>query len=399
MMCSYINCKLDYFSMVRFAFLFILLFMFNMGCSGQQNHDCLNDEIDSLINDLDITGLDIAVVKCDTVIYNQSFGYKNLNLKEKYNRDDICWIGSISKTFVATAIMQLVDADKLNLEDDALKYLKFPLRNPSYPDIPITIRMLLTHKSSINDYGSWYSYDFINPNKNPDYNHYYLDFEPGAGYKYCNYNYNILGAVIEGATGCRFDDYIENNITGPIGMYGSFNCNRLDSTKFVTVYHYNEDDSEFEKSKVPYKSYKKYLVDDYSLGDTTGFLYPAAGMKTSAYELSKYMMMHMHNGRYKDRQILSPESEKEMRKINPGTVNYGLSFREYRGLISDEVLSGQTGGGTLGEKTAMIFHPEGKYGFVIITNGSRSRYIDGYEDIHKRLIPILYKYLLSDESK
>lgn len=182
-------------------------------------------------------------------------------------------------------------------------------------------------------------------------------------------------------------------------MYGSFNCNRLDSTKFVTVYHYNEDDSEFEKSKVPYKSYKKYLVDDYRLGDTTGFLYPAAGMKTSAYELSKYMMMHMHNGRYKDRQILSPESEKEMRKINPGTVNYGLSFREYRGLISDEVLSGQTGGGTLGEKTAMIFHPEGKYGFVIITNGSRSRYIDGYEDIHKRLIPILYKYLLSDESK
>lgn len=361
------------------------------------NDIALEKDLNKAIEEYGIIGLDIAVVKRDTIIYNRTFGLKYFNNKDSipYSSEDICWIGSISKTFVATGIMQLMENGKLQLDDNAQNYLNFTLRNPYYPKDPITIRMLLTHKSSIYDYGSWFSFDFINPKVNSNYTRYYLHSRPGLTYKYCNYNYNILAAIIENVSKMRFDDYIEKNITNPIGMYGDYNCNRLDTTKFVRCYHYDRNLLTFTDSRVPYKLYKNYLLDNYKTESYTGLLYPAAGMKTSAYELSKYMMMHMHDGVYKNIRILSSKSESAMREIAYGTENYGLSFREYKGLIDNEILCGQTGGGELGEKTAMIFHPKGLYGFVIITNGSKSKYIDGYADMHKSLIRILYNHLIS----
>ena len=375
-------------------FLVITINLIGRAYLRETNEPSLDEEIEEIITDVGIIGLDISVVKDGKVIFNRVYGDKNIETGQEYQLNDICWIGSVSKTFVATAIMQLYDEGKLNLDDDAQKYLDFPLRNPFFRDTPITIRMLLTHLSSIFDGGPWYSYDFINSNKNPDYQKYFKNYKPGKGYTYCNYNYNILAAIIEGATGERFDNYIREKITTPLDMYGDFNCNNLDSTRFVTVYHYDKSSKKYIDSHVPYKNYKYHLVDNYKLEETTGLLYPAAGMKTSSSELAKYMMMHMQKGHWNNNIILSENSEEEMRKIYPGTQNYGLSFREYKGLVPNKTLVGQTGGGTLGEKTAMIFDPEGKYGFVIITNGSKSNEIDGYGDIHKPLIQVLNKHLI-----
>ena len=60
-------------------------------------------------------------------------------------------------------------------------------------------------------------------------------------YKYCNYNYLLLGAVIEGRTGNRFDTEIDSRIMKPLDIQGGFNCNLLDSTKFVRLYRYNKE--------------------------------------------------------------------------------------------------------------------------------------------------------------
>lgn len=248
-------------SIIERTLLVILLCpMYIIGLCNETNnirYEDLEKEINQFIKQTGIVGLDVAVIKEDSLIFNKAYGYKNLKIGEKYKTDDLCWIGSISKTFVATGIMQLVDKGKIHLDDDAGKFLNFRLRNPKFPNTPISIRMLLCHKSSIIDNGPWYDFKFINPENNPDYSRYYLDFAPGDGYKYCNYNYNILAAIIENVSETRFDQYIYDNITKPLEIYGDYNCNNLDSSKFVTIYH--DVQGKIVKSDVPYKPYKNYL--------------------------------------------------------------------------------------------------------------------------------------------
>ena len=76
-------------------------------------------------------------------------------------------IASISKSFSATSIMQLVEAKKLSLDDDVSKLVGFKVRNPRFPKTVITLRMILSHRSSINDSQGYFTLDAINPAKNP----------------------------------------------------------------------------------------------------------------------------------------------------------------------------------------------------------------------------------------
>lgn len=361
-----------------------------------QSKPNIDTEIENIFNSLDMTGLGIAVVKNDSIIWQKSFGYQVL--PDKVNPgillqdDGIFRIASISKTFVATAIMQLNERGMLSLDDDAQQYLNFPLRNPDYPDKAITIKMLLTHTSSINDSRSWWSIDKINPVEDKDYKECYSRTLPGSSYKYCNMNYTLLGAVIEGASGRRFYEFIDSDIMKPLGLTGGFNCNALDSSKFVKQYRYKENIGKYVEDDETFRPYTSLFGEKYVLGKSLGLAYPASGMKINTGDLARYMMMHINNGKLNKEQIISTESEKKMRANYVGKNNYGFSFRQYRDLVEGEIFYGQTGGGN-GLRGAMIFNPDKKLGFVILCSGSRSAFINGYGDIHKPIIKLLYSAL------
>ena len=363
----------------------------------------MEGEIMQIFRDLDMSGLGIAVVKDDSIIYQQSFGYRVLPDSvhpegEPLENDDIFRIASVSKSFIATAIMQLVDAGRLRLDDDAEAYLPFRLRNPKYPDVPITIQQLFTHTSSINDKRSWWNIDYINPESGDEYKQCYSDWAPGNGYVYCNMNYTLLGAVIEGVTGERFDKVVKERILDPLGIGGSFNVNLLDPSKFVQLYWCDEKTGEKYHSEEAYKPYRYQIQDTYKLGKSLGLEYPASGMKISSGDLARFMMMFMYRGELDGVRLLSEKSVLEMEKdLVPGH-NYGLSLRQYKGVVRGRTLHGQTGGGH-GNKTCMIYDPEHKIGFVVLSAGADTKYIDGYEDIHRPIMWILYKYLLKDEQR
>lgn len=356
----------------------------------------LESEILAIFQSLDMTGLGIAVVKDDSIVYQKSFGYRIIpqdNIKgEVLRNDDIFRIASISKTFIATAILQLVERGELRLTDDAQEYLPFPLRNPNYVDKAISIKMLLTHTSSINDSRSWWSIEKINPDVDDKYSECFSTYAPGEKYKYCNMNYTILGAVIEGVTGIRFYEYIDSYIMKPLGLTGGFNCNQLDSSKFVKQYRYNDTMKRYIEDDETYRPYK-YIFDNYILGKSLGLAYPASGMKITTGELARYMKMHMNYGELDGVRIISEQSERSMQDNYVGKNNYGLSYRQYTGLVKGKIFHGQTGGGN-GLRGAMIFDPKDKIGFVILCSGSRSNYIDGYDDIHKPIIKLLYSYIM-----
>ena len=255
--------------------------------------------------------------------------------------------------------------------------------------------MLLSHRSSINDKLGYNSFNHINPEKGNKYQLCYNDYAPGEGYQYCNYNYTLLGAIIEKVSGERFDNYIENHITAPLGLKCSFNVDKLDSSLFVPLYKYDEKARKFKLMSDVYKSYAKQLKD-YKMGISTPCFVPAGGMKIATGDLAKYMIMHMQDGIYNHKRIITRKSEKQMRNVLTPESSYALSFREYKNLIPHETLYGQTGG-AYGLYSAMIFHSYKKYGFIIITNGCLSKFVDGYNDLHKSLIKCLYNNLIVEK--
>src|SRR2546430_4848493 len=140
--------------------------------------------------------------------------------------DDPVRVASVSKMVTAIGVMQLVDQGKLDLNSDVSRWLGWPLRNPTFPDRPITLSMLLSHTSSVREHDD----DYVIPlgtslqtlmadPKNWDAKH-----APGDNYfAYINLNYPIIGSIIEKVTGERFDIWMRHNVLEPMKLDACFN--------------------------------------------------------------------------------------------------------------------------------------------------------------------------------
>ena len=184
----------------------------------------LDAKIRGMMDENMTVGMSVVVVKGDKVVYQQAFGYRDKDTREPLDVNDIFRIASISKSFSGMSVMQLVEAGKMSLDDDVNGILGMDIRNPRYPDIPVTIKMLLSHTSGMNDGGGYHDLSYVDKTKT-DINlireKAWLTYPPGKGYRYCNRALNIIGLVIEKVSGERFDEYVLNPILKPIGADNS----------------------------------------------------------------------------------------------------------------------------------------------------------------------------------
>ena len=328
-------------------------------------------EMHHAMRELGMVGVSVAVVRDNAIVYNGSFGYSDIESWSPLSNDNLFRIASISKSFVATAVMTLIDDRKLSLNTPIGDILDFPVVNPKFPDTPITIEMMLAHTSSINDSEGYYiSYDCIRPDRNPNWQNCYNDYRPGSGYEYCNLNYNLLGIVIEKLSGERFDHYIARHILEPLDIEGSFCFNSVDSTRCASLYSWQS--GVFVHRPEAYRLVPD--LDSYVPGVSTVRLSPAGGMKITALDLAKYMLMHINYGKspLSSQRVMSKRSAKAMQAVHtPGDVTYGLALERSDDYVPGLTLTGHTGG-AYGLRSAMFFDPEQKFGFVVICNGAKS---------------------------
>ncbi|HEY1010904.1 MAG: serine hydrolase domain-containing protein [Daejeonella sp.] len=353
------------------------------------------DDIRQIMKEQDIVGMSLAVVKGGDIIYNNSFGYNNIEQGRMLANSDIFRIASISKSFSATAIMQLAEAGKLSLDDDFSKLVGFKVRNPNFPHAVITLRMVMSHTSSINDSQGYFNLDVINPDKNPDWAKCYNKYAPGAGYQYCNLNYNMVGTVIERISGERFDNYIKRHILSPLGLYGGYNVDSLDKSRFVTLYEHDAKNKKFTPSPQAYAS-RGEIISKYVMGYTTPVFSPTGGMKISANDLAKYMRMHMHQGKSDGVRIISKKSSRVMQTRIANVENYGLALGINReDIIPGEKMTGHTGS-SYGLYSIMFFNQKKDFGFVVIVNGSSTagQNTKGLRTIMYRTVNSLYDNLI-----
>ena len=344
--------------------------------------------IQEIMKEDKVVGFSVAVVKNNKIIYTKSFGMQDIEKNIPLTDNAIFRIASISKSFTATSIMQLVEAGKISLDDDFSKLVGFQVRNPKFPNTVITLRMIMSHTSSVNDSQGYFSFDVIDPAKNSNYAKCYNDYEPGKGYAYCNLNFNMTGAVIEKVTGVRFDQYVKQHILDPLGLYGGYCVDSLDKSKFATLYEYNKDSAKFIASPAAYNP-RSAEIAQHQLGVTTPIFSPTGGMKISATDLAKYMIMHSRKGKYKEGRIISKNSAIQMQTKLSDDEGYGLALETTEKLIPGEMMCGHTGS-AYGLYSAMFFNSKKKFGIVVICNGCGPSYDSGFNTVIKKSVNALY---------
>ncbi len=375
---------------MKYHFL-LVLFLFSFSIRAQSTPEAA---LQQLMEKYQTVGLSVAVVKKGETIYSEAFGSKNLETGEKLEASDIFRIASISKSFSATAIMQLVEAGKLTLDADAGELVGFRIRNPKFPDEVITLKMLLSHTSSINDSQGYFTLDPLSPNKNPGWKGCYNDYAPGSGYEYCNLNFNLIGTIIEKYSGERFDQYITNHILKPLGLYGGYCVDSLDTGRFAGLYNFDSTANAYIYSEGAYHP-RREQIKEYVFGYSTPVFSPTGGMKISAPDLAQYMTMHMNYGK-KGKIKIIPKKLSQLMQTPVSENGYGLALEKKENLIPGETLIGHTGS-AYGLYSSMFFEPNKKFGIVVITNGCRNCVDEHWENVLlKEVTNLLYDTMIRE---
>jgi hypothetical protein len=377
---------------LRSPFLLMLQTLFLISTHVQAQPEKAEAGIKAIIQQTPVMGLSVAVVKNNKIIYTHSFGTKSNEENTPLTNDCIFRIASISKSFSATSIMQLAEQKKLSIDQDVSELIGFKVRNPKFPETVITLRLMMSHLSSINDSQGYFSLDAINPAKNPNWAKSYSNYEPGKGYAYCNLNFNMIGAIIERVSGERFDQYVINHVLNPLKLYGGYDVDQLDKSRFASIYEYKTDSIKFVLSEGAYASRAKE-ISNYEMGYTTPVFSPTGGMKISATDLAKYMLMHSNYGKYKGKRIIAKKSAQQMQTAMSEEEGYGFAIETTSKIIPGKTMKGHTGV-AYGLFSAMFFQPEEKFGIVVISNGCAPGYSEGYNTVIRKTINCLYESLI-----
>ena len=163
----------------------------------------------------------VLAAKDGEIVYQYNYGFANRQSKTPVTENTYFRVASVTKMVSAIRIMQLVEAGTLDLDADLSDYLGFTLRNPYAKDMPITLRHLMTHTSSLNQNGS-YGRRGLEALLALEGNHRanYYDEIPGTKYRYSNFGAGVMGSVLEAVTEKNVQDAVAEGVFEPLGIDG-----------------------------------------------------------------------------------------------------------------------------------------------------------------------------------
>jgi len=310
--------------------------------------------IPSQLRNRNIAGAVVSVVKDGQVLFQKGYGYADVEEKKPVLPDQTLFRpGSISKLFTATAVMQLVEQGKLDLDPDVNDYLDFPIPK-TYPE-PVTLRQLLTHtggfEETLKNLFVAHESD-IKPLRTYLVNEMPARiFPPGKIPSYSNYGFTLAGYIVERVSGEKFERYVENHILKPLGMNNS------------------TFDQPLPPQLAPQMS-KGYLSASKKPRDFEWVqAAPAGALTTTASDMTRFMLAFLQDGAVDGVSILKPETVRQMEtrqfEFDPMLTGLGITFMEY---LIDPVRIIAHGGDTVYFHSDMILVPDAHLGYFLSYN-------------------------------
>ena len=310
--------------------------------------------IPSQLRNRNIAGAVVAVVKDGQVLFQKGYGYADVEEKKPVLPDETLFRpGSISKLFTATAVMQLIEQGKLDLDRDVNDYLDFPIPK-TYPE-PVTLRQLLTHTGGFED--TLKNLFVAHQNNLKPLRTYLVNempariFPPGKIPSYSNYGFTLAGYIVERVSGEKFAHYVENHIFKPLGM----------------------NNSTFDQPLPPQlasQMSKGYLSASKKPRDFEWVqAAPAGALTTTAADMTRFMLAFLQDGAVDGVSILKPETVRQMEtrqfEFHPTLPGLDITFMEY---LIDPVRIIAHGGDTVYFHSDMILLPDAHFGYFLSYN-------------------------------
>ena len=395
------------------------------GCALEPVHSSmtstqqLDRELAGIANDPErpLASLSVLAVRAGQVAYSAQFGRQYIDLTPAgrdlaANDATLFRVASISKLVTTLGVMRLVEDGRLALDADVGAYLGFALRNPAFAQVPVTLRMLLAHTSSMRDDAGyiWDEHTSLRDVLAKQPAIWSAQHLPGAYFSYANLPWGVIATLMEKTTGERFDRLMSRLVLEPLGLAGSYDPVGLAPAalaNLATLYRKRPaGESNAWNARGPWVP----QVDDYSAappvsraGDTyvpgtNGTLFaPQGGLRASAHDLGLVMRMLMAGGELDGRRILRRESVAAM--LSPqwrhdganGLVDYGshrarfnawgLGNQQFLGLsgadFGDRLVEGSPefhAVGHLGDAYGLMgtfaFDPAAGNGIVVLVGGT-----------------------------
>jgi CubicO group peptidase (beta-lactamase class C family) len=310
----------------------------------------------------EIPGFVVAVAHKGKVLFNESYGYANLEDKKKLTPQHIFRIASHSKTFTATAIMQLQEQGKLQIDDPIANHVPWLKKHKDMRFRKVTIRQVMSHGAGIIRDGA--EYDFWQLKQPfPSAEQFKKEFlktdlviDNNVKLKYSNYGYTLLGFLIEEVSGKSYNQYVTDNIIKPLGLK-STGPEYTKAIKNRLATGYTRPDFE-GKSRLPIAN-----ID-------TRAMSPATGFYSTSEDICKYFSARMAGSG----KLLTDKSKRQMQKVHWRAKNVGDKKEEYGlGLEIDHTkkrrLFGHSGGFP-GYITKSFFDPKDELVVTVLTNAS-----------------------------
>ncbi len=312
-------------------------------------------------------GASFVIVKNGKWVYSKNLGLADIANNKPVDDQTIFMQASVSKTMIATAVMQLWEKGLINLDADINRYVNFPIRTPSFPNDSITPRMLLTHTSAIKDewntMGSLYVYgdspipldsfmrNYFAPTGIYYSNANFYTYQPGSQYSYSNMGSTLAAYLVEAITGDKFSHYCDTAIFQKICMVNtSFLLAGInDTTKIARPYTWYNGS---------YEDVGLYGYPDY----------PDGQLRSTSTDMARFMAMYMQYGTYEGTRVLDSATVAYiLSQQTPVDANQGVIF--YSGTMGNgDKLWGHNGGDG-GVNTGMYFNMVNRTGVIVMTNG------------------------------
>ncbi len=342
-----------------------LLFVFSALVPTAAAQTLNTSDIDTLIKSqmqrYAIPGVGLALVKDGKVVYTQGYGVRDIKTNTPVNTETLFAIGSVSKSFTSLAIMQQVNAGKINLDTPVQTYLP----NLQFSDASIgkkvTVRQLLSMTSGMDRFDSWAFDKTIDTRQKMLETISQIPFNktPGTYFQYCNQNYVAASAILEQLSKQSWEVYTKTNILTPLSMQRT----KLNYLEAVKDGNYAAGHNLSVQGTVAMPAFDRFPI-----------IAPAGSIHSSVNDMAKYLILQMSNGNNVISKKLLTEMQTPQIAIGNAysdniagvtATGYGLGWfsEEYRGVKIIE-----HGGNINGFSAQVQMLPEQGWGMVILTN-------------------------------
>lgn len=346
----------------------------------------LTSNLENILGTTEVPGFALSIVENESIVYQQSFGYADLDAHKPYTNQTVQNMASVSKTFVGAAVIKAIQQGYFTIDTDINELLPVEIRNPKQPNAIIRVKHLVTHTSGLLDnMGVYLSENYaILPGEDMEtvgakmlnsqlgirqgdvipledfLAAYFLEegdlFSlenfgntiPGNTWSYSNLATGLMSFIIENVSGMPFDEYVKVNIFQPLDMNNStYNIDQVNHTLLAKAY--------FDK-KIPFPLYANHS-------------YAEGGMYANNLDMGNYLL-DMIKGYHGNSSKLFPKDGYELlftKQLEDGIVPHG--FADNHGIFwihsGDKIIHG---GNSFGISTYIEIDKKGNTGYTLMTN-------------------------------